>query len=173
MDRDENYFKMCQVVGENSKCFSRKLGAILVRDKTVIATGYNGPPRGVPHCDVRCLKDKSLQTELKKFWKKIDNFEGNCPRQLLEYKSGQGLHLCIAGHAERNCIVNAARMGVCVKDSTLYLNTNIPCKDCLIEIINAGINEIVCTNLDYYDEQSKFLIENSKIKIRTFNKIGE
>ena len=78
-------------------------------------------------------------------------------------------HNCIAGHSERNALINAAREGVLTKGSTLYCNCNIPCKDCLIEIINAGVSEIVCIDTgSFYDEVSEYLIRFSGIKIRMF-----
>ena len=143
---DEYFYSICEVIGKNSKCLSRQIGAILVTDKVVICTGYNGPPRGIPHC------------------------EGSvCPRRAAGYKSGEGLHLCPAAHAERNAIIQAARLGIRTKRSTLYLNTQIPCKDCLIEIINAGINEVVCANMKLYDEKSEFILKHSELSIRIFD----
>lgn len=146
MTWDEYYYRICNVVGSHSKCLSRQIGAILVRDKVVICTGFNGPPRGVPHC------------------------EGpTCPRQVKHYASGEGLHLCPAAHAERNAIVQAARLGIVTKDVTLYLNTNVPCKDCLIEIINAGIREVVCTEMKHYDLKTGFILEHSDLKVRVYD----
>lgn len=143
---DSYFLNICNAVASHSKCLSRQIGAILVRDKVVICTGYNGPARGVPHC------------------------EGSvCPRRLHGYVSGEGLHLCPAAHAERNAIVQAARLGIVTKDATLYLNTQIPCKDCLIEIINAGISEVVCTEMRQYDLKSGFIMEHSDLIVRTFN----
>lgn len=148
MPRWDKYFHdVCKVIGSNSKCLSRHIGSILVKDKVIICSGYNGPPRGYKHC------------------------EGDiCPRRLQGYGSGEGLHLCPAAHAERNTIVQAARLGIKVKDSVLYLNTGIPCKDCLIEIINAGITEVVCEDLDYYDHLSKDLVMKNflTLKVRRF-----
>lgn len=149
MNWDKYFHTICEAVGSNSKCLSRQIGAILVRDKVVICTGYNGPPRGIPHC------------------------KGKCPRRKKGYKSGEGLHLCPAAHAERNAIVQAARLGIQTKDAILYLNTNVPCKDCLIEIINAGITEIVCQDMQHYDLMSGFLLENSNLNIRIFSHLSE
>jgi len=92
-----------------------------------------------------------------------------CPRYALGYKSGEGLVICCASHSERNCILNAARHGICTNESSLYLNTNIPCKDCLLELINAGIKEIVCTDNSFYDNMSMFIVRYSNLKIRTFD----
>lgn len=150
----DNYFMgVAKAVGENSRCLSRSIGAVLVKDKSIVSVGYNGPPRGVPHC-----------------WRRNPNFERVCPRQLQGYKSGEGLDLCIAGHAERNAILNAARHGISTKGATLVCHCGVPCKDCAIEIINAGIAEVVFVITKhrpvYYDELSKWLFENSDVILR-------
>lgn len=158
MNKWDSYFlSICKAVGSNSKCLSRKIGSILVKDKVIICTGYNGPPRGVPHCDESKGDVRNLRTV------------GVCPRRLAGHASGKGLHLCPAAHAERNTIDQAARLGICTSGATLYLDTQVPCKDCLISIIQAGIFEVVCTELRHYDLKTEFILEHSKLKIRTFN----
>jgi len=92
-----------------------------------------------------------------------------CPRRGKNYESGEGLHLCPAGHAERNAIVQAARLGIKVKGASLYMNCPIPCKDCLIEIINAGIKEVVCEGGKLYDHLSGWLLVNSSLVVRKYN----
>jgi dCMP deaminase len=92
-----------------------------------------------------------------------------CPRKLIGFKSGEGLDLCIAGHAERNTLINAARSGVCTKDAILYMSCNIPCSACLIEIINAGIKEIVVTSLSTYDDSALYLLNRSTLEVRLFD----
>ena len=76
--------------------------------------------------------------------------------------------MCVAGHAERNALINAARQGVATKGAKLYMNCGIPCTPCLVEIINAGIEEIIVTKLTYYDESAEYLVNNSKLKVRTY-----
>ena len=173
MNWDQYYLNVCNAVSENSKCLSRKIGAIIVKDKSIISTGYNGPPRGVRHCYERYANglDIGLCREMDNSGITIDLEKKMCPRYALQYKSGQGLHLCIAGHAERNSLINAARNGIAVKGATMYMNCPIPCKDCLIEIINAGIEEVVITGTlkDYYDEISQYLLKESNLKIRLYN----
>jgi len=167
MTWDEYFLNICHVVGSRSKCLSRKIGAVLAVDNVVVCTGYNGPPRGVPHCAERYECDpilKKLIVEGLEF----QEHEKMCPRQLLGYKSGEGLHLCIAAHAERNCLIQAARLGIRTKGATLYLDTTIPCGDCLIEIINAGVKEVVVVDLEYYDEKSKYLLQHSNLIVRGF-----
>ncbi|MCK4330866.1 cytidine deaminase [candidate division WOR-3 bacterium] len=169
---DQRFYKICIELASWSSCLSRKIGAILVRDRTIIATGYNGPPRGLPHCGAERRKsDMTLFHRLSD-----NNFEpvfgddSMCPRQRLGYASGDGLHLCPAAHAEDNCILNAARTGVVTMGATMYVSCKIPCKNCLGKIINAGIVEIVCKSMETYDELSKWMLKESKIKIRTYEK---
>jgi dCMP deaminase len=171
MNWDKYYLDLCKTVATNSKCLSRKIGSIIVLDKSIISTGYNGPPRGVPPCDERWAKDKYLMKKWDEIMRGVTHGDidfSKCPRYILGYKSGQGLDICIAGHAERNALVNAARHGISVKGATLYLDTVVCCKDCMIEIINAGIIEVVCTDLTYYDCQTEYLVKESGIKVRKY-----
>jgi len=202
---DEYFYNFCVTAASNSKCLSRKIGAVIVRDKTILSTGYNGPPRGVMTCDKRWLHDPEIVKEFnqrvtdkgrsdkvigKEFWAKTLNaplksierykneFEGICPRYVKDmgYGSGQGLEWCVAGHAERNAIVNAARMGMPeLKGCSIYMSCGVPCTPCLIEIINAGIEEIICTEISFYafDRSCKYLLDNSDVKIRKFDFIEE
>ena len=174
MTKWKKYFlSVCNTVAANSSCLSRHIGAIIVRDKSIISTGYNGPPRGIPNCSDRW--EHALDINLFKLMSQIkkDLPLGVCPRKILGYGSGQGLELCVAGHAERNALINAAREGVSVKGATMYMSCNIPCKDCLIEIINAGIKKIVVAQISYYDETSKYLIAQSDLEIDTFENEGD
>jgi dCMP deaminase len=176
MTKDDYYKSICDAVSKKSKCLSRQIGAIVVQEDSIVATGYNGPPRGMVHCDKRfdeCGVDShydSLQYE------KIDNIDKSlvnkiCPRQLLGYKSGEGLHLCPAGHAEANCINNAARNQTKIYGGTMYMSCPIPCKNCLISIINSGIKEIVVSGFEIYDNESMHILThtNPKLLIRKFN----
>lgn len=170
---DKYFYDVAKVVEQNSKCLSRKIGAVMVRDKSVISTGYNGPPRGIPHCNNRLickLPDTHLEKEFHEYCGKT-NFElYECPRKLLGYKSGEGAKFCIAGHAERNALINAARNGINTYGTSLFLSCGVPCKDCLIEIINAGVEEVVVTDKnEFYDETSKYILKNSDLKIRNYN----
>jgi len=174
MNWDEYYLAICKSVAKNSKCLSRKIGAIIVKDKSIISTGYNGPPSGVPHCGKRHNIDKE-------FFNFINGKGGNppfpkyeveltqCPRYYIGAKSGEMLHLCPAGHAERNAIVQAAKHGIAVNGCTIYMDCSIPCAPCLIEIINSGIKKVVCVSTDYYDGLSKYIVENSDLIVRTYD----
>jgi len=169
MKWDEYFFEIATVVSKNSKCLSRQVGAILVSDKNVLVSGYNGPPAGIPHCGTRYENDDLLMIELdKRGIKKYDHTIQFCPRQTLGYKSGEGLEWCIAGHSERNVLITAAKHGISTKDKSLYLTCNVPCSPCLVEIINAGIKEVVVTKMEYYDIMSQYLIKHSNIIVRQY-----
>jgi len=200
---DEYFYNFCVTAASNSKCLSRKIGAVIVRDKTILSTGYNGPPRGIMTCDKRWLHDPEIRKEFNtrvtekgrsdrvleerdfqhqlehaKSGRWVDEFKGICQRYVKDmgYGSGQGLEWCVAGHAERNAIVNAARMGMPeLKGCSIYMSCGVPCTPCLIEIINAGIEEIICTEIAFYafDRSCKYLLDNSDLKIRKFDFIEE
>lgn len=173
---DAYFLKVCEAIASKSPCKSRQIGAILVRDKSIVATGYNGPPRGVPHCGPdRFWKDKELRRRFTTDGRIYET--GNalhhsvstyCPRQILGYQSGHGLEWCFAAHAERNCLINAARLGVTTLGTTLYMNNVIPCKDCLIELINAGVTNIVVEEAKPYN-QIQFLLDTVELNIREFS----
>jgi dCMP deaminase len=115
----EQYFMdIACLVARRSTCRRRHVGAIVVRDKRILATGYNGAPTGLPHClDIGCLREQ------------------------LGIPSGERHELCRGLHAEQNVIIQAAYHGVCIKDATLYC-TNLPCSICSKMLINAGIRAI-------------------------------
>jgi dCMP deaminase len=166
---DEYFLNLSIQVSRRSKCFSRRVGAVLVKDKSIIGTGYNGPPRGIPPCDRRWEIDKEFRDKYN-----IGNVvnkpkDGLCPRYVVGSRSGENLDMCIAAHGEENSIVNSARMGVNVKGAKLYLNCGVPCGNCMIKIINAGIEEVIVTSMHYYDAKGKYLLDNSDIKIRLYN----
>jgi dCMP deaminase len=141
---DKYFHDICIAISTKSPCLSRQIGAILVRNDSIVSTGFNGPPRGFPHC-------KDI-----------------CPRKAKGYKSGEGLVECPATHAEANCIANAARIGACTVGTTLYMNCIIPCKDCMSILINAGIDEIVVDDLIPYHELSLKMAQAANIKLRRF-----
>jgi dCMP deaminase len=166
---DLYFLEICNSVGANSKCLSRKIGAVLVRDHSIISTGYNGPARGTTHCNERNFSFYLNLDNKDKYIDKRENFNNECPRKTLGYKSGQGLHLCQAGHAEFNSIVQAARNGISTKDTTLYCNCPLPCKNCCITLINAGIKRLVCFKGNDYDDYSRILLNETHIEIKEYN----
>lgn len=117
---DEYFMGMAELTSERSTCLRRKVGAVIVKDKHIVATGYNGAPRGLAHC-----------TDL-----------GVCMREELEIPSGERHELCRALHAEQNAIIQAATLGDSIEDATIYV-THQPCIICSKMIINAGIERIV------------------------------
>ena len=148
MNKDQYWLNICNTISENSKCLSRKIAAIIVKDdKFIISTGYSGPPAGYKHC------------------------ETICPRKGMGFKTGEGIEYCPSAHAERNAISIAAKLGHSTDKCNMYLNTIIPCFECAKSIINSGIREIIVTDLINYDKRGitgKSLFEQSGVKIRKF-----
>lgn len=166
---DKYFHSICLTVSSKSPCLSRHIGVVLARDHSILSTGYNGPARGIPHCGYdRLTKDKVIRDLMPQAQSTVKWVESTCPRKILNYKSGTHMELCPAQHAEANAISNAARLGVSVLGSTLYMNCIIPCKNCFGALINAGIVEIVVDDIKIYDKHTKYLIDNSTIKIRRF-----
>ena len=142
---DEYFLKMAELVSQRSTCLRRKVGAVLAKDKKILATGYNGAPSGLAHClDIGCLRDK------------------------LRIPSGQRHELCRGLHAEQNAIIQASLHGVSVKGSTLYV-TNHPCIICAKMIINAGIKEIVISE-GYPDKMAMDFLREGRIRLRVVKK---
>ena len=179
LEKDLYFMRIAKEVSKASKCLSRKIGSVLVKDGCVVSTGYNGPAKGVKHCNERDLKfyftlDKREDFLINEFITE-QKFKNCCPRRTLGYQSGQGLHLCQAGHSERNAIIQAARNGISTKDTTLYCFCGQVCKDCAIEIINSGIKELIYLSgpekrpINPYDNYSEIILEESGILIRTIN----
>jgi dCMP deaminase len=139
---DDYFLGIAALVSERSTCLRRSVGAVIVKGKKILATGYNGAPRGITEC-----------SEL-----------GSCIREDKNVPSGERHELCRAAHAEANAIAQAAQFGVAIEGAVVYC-TNFPCSMCAKLLINAGINEIVYMK-GYPDGLSKELIEESKLKIR-------
>jgi dCMP deaminase len=138
---DQYFMDIVDLVSKRSTCLRRKVGAILVRDKRILATGYNGPPTGITHCsEVGCLRDK------------------------LKIPSGERHELCRGLHAEQNAIIQAALYGVSTKGATIYC-TNHPCIICAKMIINSGIESFVYKE-DYHDQLAEEMFREAGIKGR-------
>ena len=138
---DEYFMDMAVLTAKRSTCLSRQVGAVIVKDKHIIATGYNGAPRGVPHCDEK----------------------GGCLRQQLNVPSGERHELCRALHAEQNAIIQAATLGQSIEGGTIYV-TNQPCVICAKMIINAGISRIVVKE-GYPDELAVEILREAGLSI--------
>jgi len=165
---DRYFHNLCLAVASHGSCLSRKIGVVITKNKRLLATGYNGPAEGIPHCGTpRALVDLNLQTRLRNFKVSENDLATKCPRRLLEIPSGDP-RVCTAVHAEMNAIITAARMGVALEGATLWMNSVISCKNCFSSIINAGIIELVVEKMDFYDEETRFIAANSDIKVREF-----
>lgn len=142
---DEYFMRIAHLVKERSTCLRRKVGAVLVKNRHILSTGYNGAPKGLPHCA-----------------------EVGCLRQQLNVPSGQRHEICRGVHAEQNAIIQAAVFGVSTKGATLYV-TDFPCSICAKMIINAEIKEVVY-DAEYEDPISRELLVHAGIKIRKYVK---
>ena len=143
LDNDEYFMEMAFLVSKRSTCLRRRVGAVIVRDKHVISTGYNGSPRGTKHCE-----------------------ELGCIRQQMNIPSGTRHELCRGVHAEQNAITQAAYFGTSVANATIY-TTTFPCSMCAKILINAGITEVVYAD-GYVDDLSKKLFAETNIKVREY-----
>lgn len=170
MDRIEYFRAVAHIVKERSKCLSRKIGAVIANGDTIISTGYNGPPRGMAHCDKRHLYDSKLKAcyDLVGF-DYLTREVTECPRRILGYQSGEGLDLCPAVHAEVNAIINAGRNGVSCVGASMYLTCEIPCKNCLIAIVNAGIEKVYIENRGTYDDLTSYVLSESNLLIQSYH----
>ena len=138
---DEYFMEMAELTAKRSTCMRRQVGAVIVKDRHAIATGYNGAPRGIMHCEDR----------------------GGCLRQQLNVPSGQRHELCMALHAEQNAIIQAAAMGHGIEGGTIYI-THQPCAICAKMIINAGITRIVIREGDP-DELAASILDEAGLAI--------
>ena len=145
----ETYFmEITSLVATRSTCLRRKVGAVIVRDKRILATGYNGSPKGLSHClDVGCLREKL-----------------NIPR-------GERHELCRGIHAEQNAIIQAATFGTSLKGAYVY-TTHFPCSLCIKMLLNASIEKIFYIE-GYPDDLAKSLSEEAGLKIIQFSKQAE
>ncbi len=145
---DEYFMKMAEDASTRSNCLRRKVGAVIVKQRNIISTGYNGTPIGVKNC-----------------------FEGGCPRCQSDIEPGQGYDTCICVHAEANAVLLAARHGNATEGGVLY-TTLRPCFSCLKEAVQAGIREIVFEQGEAYDgpleDAYQMLVSESGVTLRGF-----
>lgn len=137
---DRYFMEIALLVSTRSTCMRRKVGAVLVKDRRILATGYNGPPSGLAHCE-----------------------EVGCLRQIMGIPSGERHEICRGLHAEQNAIIQAALHGVSIKGAKLY-TTTFPCIICSKMLINAGIREIVYRE-GYPDELSASLLREAGMSL--------
>lgn len=142
---DEYFMKIAHLVAERSTCLRHNVGAVLVKDKKILTTGYNGAAAGIKDClELGCLRDK------------------------LKIKSGTRHEICRAIHAEQNAIIQAALHGVSAEDSTIYC-THSPCILCAKMLVNAKIKKYI-TCRDYPDKQYLELFKQAKIVFKIIKK---
>jgi dCMP deaminase len=141
---DQYFMEITQQVATRATCRRRCVGAIIVKDKRILATGYNGVPTGIQHC-----------------------LERGCLREQLGIPSGQQHELCRGTHAEQNALIQAARYGISIDGSSVYC-TNEPCVQCAKMLINAGIKEIVFAS-PYPDELAQELLAEAGVTLRLYN----
>lgn len=140
--------EMARLVASWSSCFNegRAIGAVIVRDKRVITTGYNGAPAGMKTCKER----------------------GECLRRKLGIPSGTRAEICYAIHAEQNAIIQAAKLGVAIQDATMYI-THQPCSMCARMIVNAGIRRVVFEQ-GYPDDFALSFFEQTGVSLERYQK---
>lgn len=137
---DAYFMGIAALVASRSTCIRRKVGAIFVKDRRILCSGYNGAPSGIEHCgSTGCLREK------------------------LKVPSGEKHELCRGVHAEQNAIIQAASHGISVKGSILYC-TNQPCSICAKMIVNAGIS-MVCYRDSYNDSMSEEMFKQAGIQL--------
>jgi dCMP deaminase len=136
---DQYFAKIAEDVAERSTCIRRKVGAVIVKDKRILTTGYNGVPRGVPHCT-----------------------EETCIRKKYNVPSGERHELCRGLHAEQNAIIQASYHGVSIKGAVIYV-THQPCVICTKMLINSGITTFLYKN-PYNDALAQEMMEQAHIK---------
>ena len=146
---DEYFMEITRLVATRSTCLRRQVGAVIVKDKRILATGYNGAPVGLAHCYER----------------------GGCLREELGIPSGERHEICRAVHAEQNAIIQAARFGIAIEGATIYV-TNHPCFICAKMLVNAGIERIVYES-GYPDEFAKAILEEAGVKVVHFREVRE
>jgi len=149
MDRipfDEYLFNIVKEVAKRSTCLRRQVGAVIVKDKQIISTGYNGAPSGCVHClDIGCIREK------------------------LGIKSGERYDICRAGHAEFNAIAQAAKHGIATKGSIIWTQW-IPCSYCAKAIINSGIISVHVIYNDVLDPLGRDLLEEAHVSVEVLHK---
>ena len=143
---DKRFMELCSVIANWSSCYqeNRKMCALIVKDKRILTTGYNGAPAGVKSCVER----------------------GRCLRRDHNIPSGTRAEMCYALHAEQNAIIQAAKLGVCVDGATMYV-THQPCVICSKLIVNAGIRRVVYQH-PYPDEFSHAIFREAGVLLEQY-----
>lgn len=143
---DEYFMEIVELIKSRSTCLRRQVGALITKDKRILATGYNGAPISCKHCA-----------------------EVGCLREQYKIPSGQRHELCRAIHAEQNAIVQAAYSGISVRGATIYV-TDQPCVLCAKMIINAGIDKVVFKG-DYPDDLAMEMLMEASVRVIKYENI--
>lgn len=181
---DEYFMAMAHLVSTRSTCLRRKVGAVLVKNKMVLSTGYNGAPKNLKHCEELggCIRQGDIHPPYldlffsefdEKYGVEIENEKSTIadktkffPKKGDNIPSGYRHELCRAVHAEQNAIIQSAVSGVSIKDSILYCTT-YPCVVCAKMLINAEIEKIIYDG-NYEDPLSKNMLNQSSTKVEKF-----
>jgi len=139
---DEYFSMMVDAVATRATCDRGRAGCVIVKDKQILVTGYVGSPKGLPHCD-----------DVGHLMKKVIHEDGKITQ-----------HCVRTVHAEQNAITQAARRGISLDGSTLYVRMT-PCRTCTMLIINTGIKRIVCQNKYHTAEESEAMLQEAGIKL--------
>jgi dCMP deaminase len=141
---DQYFMQLADLAAHRSNCMKRRVGCVIVREKRVVSTGYNGTPRGMTNCN-----------------------EGGCPRCNNAAKGGVGLNTCLCLHAEENALLEAGRDRI-GGSATLYCNT-CPCLTCSVKITQVGISEVVYNQGYMVDTMTAKIFAESGVKLRQFS----
>ncbi|MDI6773170.1 MAG: dCMP deaminase family protein [bacterium] len=137
---DTYFMRMAQLASSRSTCLRRQVGAIVVKDRMVLSTGYNDTPRGLPNCG-----------------------DGGCKRCAGDAPPGTGHDTCLCLHAEQNTIIQAAYHGVAIAGATIYV-THQPCLTCAKMILNSGLRRVVFSG-EYPDEAARRVLELGGVEL--------
>ncbi len=145
---DEYFMEITRLVSSRSTCLRRQVGAVFVKEKNILATGYNGAPSRVAHCS-----------------------EAGCLREQMKIPSGERHEICRGLHAEQNGIIQAARHGINLSGSTVYI-TDSPCIICAKMLINVEVERVVCGR-GYPDRLSVEILEEAGLGLEFYGGKGK
>jgi len=143
---DEYFIGLVQEVAKRGTCDRGKSGALIVKDKRILSTGYVGSPPGLPHCDE----------------------DGHVMKKVIDKDGTQRQHCVRTIHAEQNAIIQAARYGPSIEGATMYCNME-PCRVCAMLIISAGIKRVVCINRYHAGQDTRDMFEKTGVELTVIN----
>jgi len=143
---DRYFLDLCEAVSKRATCDRGRAGAVIVKDRRIISTGYVGSPAGLPHCD-------EVGHDMRQVMDDAGNLSQHCVRTL---------------HAEQNAIIQAAKFGVSIEGATLYCKMT-PCRTCAMMIINAGIKRVVCEKRYHADQDTVKMFKEAGVDMTVTN----